>query len=858
MLHATGASSPELPDLNDLIKSQKLARPPLKSGSKAAPIPDDALAGFTTARGLWQSAQSAEASSESVLQTADPIYLSGEDDSVCIIEAPAKIEKPTKKPGKPRQARRQTVKATAPATLRSHPEPSSPRTPSKEQPWRKYLPSPKGVSESPTSENVAFEAPPSAQIPEEEPRLLETESVSKHFRLKRLESKEELKAVPIQSEPVVLDPAPLRRLDWTPPAKDAVLNEALDHDSDTRQVDSPKDEDQVVFKDLLRDYSCSESATKPGRDGIKAPAAGLGKRKLIEPVVVREGDISERSRSSSPTKKKAPKKPRTLTELATAAYRIQDEPEAPPSSLLNYVTVNSGDSGMAAQSDSKGKAKPRKKAAPRKKGASAKPELLSPGAALKHVANQDFVFGTSSQLAQERSPTFLRSLHTAMRQSNDLDEGAFDIPLNSDDIEIPKTRSRLWDAAARDADGELFDVEVVNLIDASPTLSRIPEEADPFGYGNGEGAGQDHHQALGAATDPEDSLLSLSETLPRKASMPLETSDMSTKANVGASEAGQRPDCQTILTVPEDIQEPTLPPLPVEAPVRPAYESFTDGQLAKQVSSFGFKPVKRRATMIALLDNCWKSQVASGRLTSVSPKRGITTKAGKSATSPRPRGRPKKTASDVPVTADSTAPVEPVTPTKKPRGRPRKDAAIPTKVSAKATASRAKKTNGSPTRKGKGKAKTAATKSQSVLEIPDSESDQASVRSASRSVSPDPMFSSPAVRANLAITRGDDDTEMSLTMTPTDQQASLNEHITKAVTSAPRSKDVTDPSWYEKMLLYDPIVVEDLAAWLNSGQLTNAGYDGEVSAAEVKKWCESKSVCCLWRDTHRGKERKRY
>jgi hypothetical protein len=60
------------------------------------------------------------------------------------------------------------------------------------------------------------------------------------------------------------------------------------------------------------------------------------------------------------------------------------------------------------------------------------------------------------------------------------------------------------------------------------------------------------------------------------------------------------------------------------------------------------------------------------------------------------------------------------------------------------------------------------------------------------------------------------------------------------------------------MLLYDPIVVEDLAGWLNSGQLTAVGYDEEVSAAEVKKWCESKSVCCLWRDTHRGKERKRY
>jgi hypothetical protein len=60
------------------------------------------------------------------------------------------------------------------------------------------------------------------------------------------------------------------------------------------------------------------------------------------------------------------------------------------------------------------------------------------------------------------------------------------------------------------------------------------------------------------------------------------------------------------------------------------------------------------------------------------------------------------------------------------------------------------------------------------------------------------------------------------------------------------------------MLLYDPIVLEDLASWLNSGQLTRVGCDEEVNPGELKKWCESKSVCCLWKVNLRGKERKRY
>jgi hypothetical protein len=52
--------------------------------------------------------------------------------------------------------------------------------------------------------------------------------------------------------------------------------------------------------------------------------------------------------------------------------------------------------------------------------------------------------------------------------------------------------------------------------------------------------------------------------------------------------------------------------------------------------------------------------------------------------------------------------------------------------------------------------------------------------------------------------------------------------------------------------------LEDLTVWLNTGALEKAGWDGEVDPKEVKKWCESKSICCLWKENLRGGTRSRY
>ena len=89
-------------------------------------------------------------------------------------------------------------------------------------------------------------------------------------------------------------------------------------------------------------------------------------------------------------------------------------------------------------------------------------------------------------------------------------------------------------------------------------------------------------------------------------------------------------------------------------------------------------------------------------------------------------------------------------------------------------------------------------------------------------------------------------------------RALLFSQITKAVTTFPPTHDDKNLTWYEKMLLYDPIVLEDLAVWLNTEGLGRVDEDDEVSPEIVKEWCEEKSICCVWKENLRGGTRGRW
>ncbi|KAF8455892.1 hypothetical protein BGX38DRAFT_1266776 [Terfezia claveryi] len=86
----------------------------------------------------------------------------------------------------------------------------------------------------------------------------------------------------------------------------------------------------------------------------------------------------------------------------------------------------------------------------------------------------------------------------------------------------------------------------------------------------------------------------------------------------------------------------------------------------------------------------------------------------------------------------------------------------------------------------------------------------------------------------------------------------LHRYISKAITAEYRyTKDIVN-SWHYKILTYEPIILEDFTVWLNTVGFGNVGMDDEVSPFVVKDWAEARSVIHVWRETHKGRDRKRF
>lgn len=646
-----------------------------------------------------------------------------------------------------------------------------------------------------------------------------------------------------------LERAAARRLDWTPPKpKSPIVGEPENGNTALTQSVDEEIEGAGKFSKVLESFRCDDITIPNVTPKTDEEGSAFRKRKLIEAVSSRsERNTSVPSESANSKKKAATKKkPRTITGLATAAYRLASQPD--PTSVPEGSQAGAPKAAAEGAAEHTGNLpakKPTRKRAARaprntKKKAPAppKPILLSPSAALRQVANQDFLFGTSSQLAQEHSPRFLRDLAAAMKHSNGIDQISISTPINSDTIEPQEPKRTLWNAAARDEDGDLFDLGVQELAQKSQDLPILDAHADPFGY------------VQEASPAGDDSFLNLSDILqPQPQSPSVEAASVRQPSSVSCS--------QDSGLAPPATETKELAP-------RPSFELYTDAQLASAVSSYGFKNVRQRGARIALLDKCWQGKQA-GTITNA---RSASTLAASKSRSPIKSGRvrspiktPARPDSSLASASQPQEPppsAQPMSPPKRPRGRPRKTPEPSVSLSSSATICAAAVLQSEsrtlmPSTPKRSKAKS----SKFVVEIPDSESEtnDLDALSASPSSVPDETFSpSQGVDLSLSI---DEDTELSMTASNCDKPASF-EFISKAITSAPRSKNTNNPSWHEKILIYDPIVLEDLTAWLNCGPLTNAGYDDEVSSGEVKKWCESKSICCLWKVNLRGKERKRY
>ena len=878
------SSSPDIPSLSEIFAKHSRG-PPLKRGNNATPLPTASSAAstipptFTNAAALLREAPEINIDTEKITKSSlKPKSVNGLLEKL-ISSAQSSNEEPWQS-GADKQPDAISIE-------------SSP----KEKPWQKF----KSRTPTPTPTPEAKKPPiPKARITKAasedkldklgkqekqekqdkftkptKPRQarLATGTVSEHFTSKKANTQLRRKgsdikepaeyskpdpfskstkatAQSVSSTTSCSEPALRRRVDWTPPpADDAIV---ITSDSDHKEFLSSADNASSasnVFQTLHDSFTYKHDNITAGvqpqpqqKPQEIQSESFLRKRKRIDmvptsaPIV--DQDVQQ-SREASPSKPAAiKKKTKTITELATAPYLPPPIPEFDLStrtardSLLEYF-----DSGAEVKaliehqsvimSNNKGTAKPTKaKAKPRKKkaGTADAPILLSPNSALKLSSNQDFVFGTSSQLVGEESPTTLRHLQLAIQASNRDD----DDPFSKSD-----SRNRLWRAGARDNDGDLMEVEVVDLAQTPALPKPQPEglalRSDPTPLGQ-----------LQSDDFVDIDNIPLDTPCAQKIAPPTEPSLSSVPVQTAPETAPALPN--TTATVSSSAADP-----------RPNYEKLTDGQLSRQIATYGFKPVKKRQAMIALLDQCWASKNAGP--TSV-PTQPISTTV--TVASPKRKGKPVNAPPPIAV-----APADPVEkPTKRPRGRPKKNPDT-TVASTSASATASPKSRKSAAKKPRAQAKKTTKKTREIADSASDGEDGAATPSPSAASSPEPTFSSPPpVDLDLGLDGSDDeDQSLALTSAATTKdarQAELFRHITRAVKTEPRSRDPAAPSWHEKMLLYDPVVLEDLAAWLNAGQLTRVGFDGEADPLDVKAWCEARSVVCLWRQNSRGRARKRY
>lgn len=912
------SSSPSFPDLQELIATKTRPKPQvLRSGSAAASIPPNANTAFTSASDLLRNACATGDDSFDVIDEPDPPVAT---------KAPAKRGRKTvKEPKAPKE-----LKATksgksskrvskeiivlssdgvSPPFAR-HADPieaetgngtavtadafqNNECTPLQAKPWKKFK-SPTSPDLKETREEETACTNVSTKKAKSQSRKNQPETISRHFdKGKKPETFEPEKLVTrekrskaVTPEPTNLEFAVQRRMDWTPPKPDTLTSRPSPDPFDTQEVltlTNP-DEDGLratdLFKSLRDTYGHKSVDAAMATVPEQRTAQVLGKRKVIEMASVNLASKPSGGREPPPAKVKAvKKKPRTITELATAAYapKVDEELSGKDDSLLEYFPVEDPTNKTTKSATAKGKGKASKVAKSKKAAAPKKPVLLSPQSAMRQSAAQDFVFGTSSQLAREKSPTFLRNLHAAMKASTiNEEDDPFASPSNQ---ELPHAKLRgkgLWSVSARDEEGEVVNVEVVDMIN-SPALPQDDAILDPWTQLPPETGSAETATADSSVIELDSRPIATGLDTSSEAPVPKPHFFMTQKMTINAAAAiSPKHISDELFPMVTELLEDEMPPpsnqQQTQEPARdspsskksasaqksrPKYETFTDVKLAKEISRFGFKAVKSRTGMIALLDQCWKrtNQIsvagASFSTSSIlaSPKRKQAdgdSKMSTKSTPPakKPRGRPKKTAEADNVVAETSTENLHTSPQKK-IGRPRKDAAAAARTtSSTRLASKSKAGPSTPKRK--------RATAQAELVVGDSDFDSEMEASAS---SPEQIFSPPGVNADETI---GDDTEVSLNLSPTAQQSTLFRYITTAVTSAPRTTDPVNPSWHEKMLMYDPVILEDLTAWLNSGELTKLGYDDEVSPSDVKKWCESRSICCLWKGNWHGKERKRF
>ncbi|KAJ6021846.1 hypothetical protein N7540_007350 [Penicillium herquei] len=645
-----------------------------------------------------------------------------------------------------------------------------------------------------------------------------------------------------------LDEAMARCRDWTPPKETPQINVSVEEEA-------PEHRETGGFGSLLSDFNYAGSASDSCDTGLKVDNGGPTKRRRIELVTPRlemntnalklvdpglqsmiTGKTGTKRSTTSTTNKNKPQKSQkkftTLTARMTAQYASNDVSD---SDLMEDILPDIS------------KAKSRRKA----KSAVEEPTfiVLSPESAAKALNDQDLIFGTCSQLEREDSPETLRELQQAIRESESLSYSGqttgYGTPTRLG-AGLTGTKN-LWGVASRDSSGSLVQAEKKAPFSSKEAPSNVSKV--------------NTRNSRNTSARLDDDWLDLDLDL----DTPVSSKDTS-KLHQGAPQlaVNEQPPLGTTVPAPAGKKTAEGPAsssqkADTQRPSMPHYAGFTDAELSKQVTAFGFKSVRGRKKMIDLLSKCWESKHGtSGTPAEVQPPAPKNDpRTTELAQKPKPRSKAKtksttsSTAKDNPISVSENAFVSP-----KKQRKPAKGAApSPQFIDVDEIQDSEEEMFLSPSRvQQRYTPKSCRLSPEPTLDILTNISHESPTKRK-------PTSKGPATKT-ARTTRTTKKTTSSAPVAVSDQvtgaiQQSLPDlftQITKAVRVQPKlspSSSTTGsrkyPTWHEKILTYDPIILEDLATWLNVEGLRLVDEDREVSSLDVRTWCESKGICCCWK-----------
>lgn len=501
--------------------------------------------------------------------------------------------------------------------------------------------------------------------------------------------------------------------------------------------------------------------------------------------------------------KKQTKKTTTLTARVTARY-ASDYTEDDTSSQSGTITKSTAEN----KRKSKAKQKP------------LEPEfiVLSPEAAVKSLDNQDLMFGTCSQLEREDSPTTLKDMQTAINASeSDIKSGSLSRGATSrSTISRSAAPKNLWSEAFRDLDGDLAQVEVVDLAD-SCDISQISPRKDS------KASGQNEKEREASSTARQQLHATAQTKISKPAEIqsehiPQQTDDGGSKQPKSTSSASEM------------------------RPEMPHYDGLTDAELSKQIAAYGFKSVKGRQKMIGLLQKCWESKYGSNTEPNGGNKQGVSELSSAKSSDPPSHAPRSKTKANPRAKHQKPAKV-----VGSPSSNSPQKAAGPSHVSQKPSFADVEEIEDSEDEPILSPSRLQTRPNDQSLPVP-----SRAPSTPSRAASNKPRNGPPTATVILDSCDEEEDDYDDCNV------PDLAVQITKAVqaqrsipVSASSSAFAGGPlgrlSWHEKILMYDPIVIEDFATWLNTEGLGLVAEDREVGAGFLRTWCESKGICCCYR-----------